>query len=377
MDIPVPDESVPHLARVVPSLLRAIGTPGFTGSLGLRDGLARACVLLVDGLGWELLDQHAEDAPVLAGLARTPLRAGYPATTAAGLAALGTGAESGEHGMVGYSFEVPGTGVLNALSWCHHPGGPSLADALAPGEVQRLPTTFATAADAGVAVSVVSAAEFAGTPLTRAVLHGGRYVGVHALGDLAASVIAALGPAPAFCYAYHSELDKLGHIHGPGTPPWRMQLRQVDRLVESIVDGLPAGAVLAVVADHGMVGIDGTAVDLDAAPELAAGVRALGGEVRARHVYTMDGATEDVLTAWRETLGDRAWVVRGEEAIGAGWFGRVADHVRPRIGDLVAAARGRSGLLRRAAEPMESGLIGQHGSHSTAEQLVPLALAYG
>jgi hypothetical protein len=157
-----------------------------------------------------------------------------------------------------------------------------------------------------------------------------------------------------------------------------MQLRQVDRLVESIVDGLPAGRMLAVVADHGMVAVDETTLDLDAAPELQHGVRAIAGEPRARHVYVEPGAHADVLSAWQGKLGDNAWVVERDEAIAAGWFGpRVSDRVRPRIGDVVAAARDRFGMVRRQAEPVESSLIGQHGSLTSAEQLVPLALAHG
>jgi hypothetical protein len=106
-------------------------------------------------------------------------------------------------------------------------------------------------------------------------------------------------------------------------------------------------------------------------------VDAIGGEVRARHVYTRAGALQDVLSVWREVLGDRAWVVTRAEAIAAGWFGeRVADDVRLRIGDVVVAARGSSGVLRRAAEPIESSLIGQHGSVTEAEQTIPLLLAH-
>jgi hypothetical protein len=156
-----------------------------------------------------------------------------------------------------------------------------------------------------------------------------------------------------------------------------MQLRHVDRLVESIVGGLPPGALLAVVADHGMVTVD-EKLDLDETPDLLDGVRAFGGEVRARHVYTEPGAAADVLAAWRTVLGDRAWVLPRDEAIERGWFGHsVSDRVRPRIGDVVAAATGTFGLVRELAEAVESSLIGQHGSLTEAEQLVPLALAQG
>ncbi|WP_197321655.1 alkaline phosphatase family protein [Saccharomonospora sp. NB11] len=375
MDKPVLDVEIPLLAEVTPSALAALGVAGFADTLGFGPR-SRVGVLLIDGLGWDLLATHADDAPVLSRLPRRALRVGYPATTAAGLAAIGTGSASGEHGFVGYSFDLPGVGVLNALSWHRHPGGESLADRVRPEDVQRLPTTFAVAAEAGLTSTVVSSAQFVDTSLTRAVLSGGDYVGTRALGDLAAAMAAALRSARSFCYGYHGDLDLMGHVHGPGTTPWRMQLRQVDRLVESLIDSLPPGSALAVVADHGMVTVDDSVVDVDAEPSLTDGVRELAGEVRARHVYVEDGAVDDVLATWREVLGERAWVASREQAVEEGWFGPVvADHVLPRIGDVVAAARGRSGMVRTLREPRESALVGQHGSLTSAEQLVPFALA--
>ncbi|HEV7420771.1 MAG TPA: nucleotide pyrophosphatase/phosphodiesterase family protein [Mycobacterium sp.] len=376
--LPTPDPALPHLGDVVPAVLTAMGVTGFESRISLPGNVTGACVLLIDGLGAELLDAHAHDAPVLAGLHGQTLSVGFPSTTAAGLAAVGTGCRSGEHGMVGYTFRLPGTGVVNALSWRPHPWGDDLRDTLQPEQVQPIPTTFERAASSGIAVSVVSAAKFADSGLTRAVLRGGRYVGVHAIGDLAACVRAAVADG-GFCYGYHADLDMLGHLYGPGSDAWRMQLRQIDRLVASVVEGLPPGGLLAVVADHGMVAVaPSDAVDVDDHPPLLEGVQAIGGEARARHVYAEDGATADVLAAWRAMLGDLAWVVPREEAIAAGWFGaRVADGVRPRIGDVVAAARGSAAMVRRTVEPIESALVGHHGSLTAAEQRVPLLLAYG
>ncbi|MEX3651019.1 alkaline phosphatase family protein, partial [Mycolicibacterium porcinum] len=203
---------------------------------------------------------------------------------------------------------------------------------------------------------------------TRALLRGARYVGAHALGDLAAGIATAVA-GHGFCYGYHADLDLVGHLHGPGSPAWRMQLRQVDRLVESVLEALPAECLLAVVADHGMVTVDPAAVtDIDECEPLLAGVAAVGGEARARHVYAAAGAADDVLATWRGTLADSAWVVSREEAIAAGWFG-------PQVRDDVAAARGSAALLRRTVEPMESALLGQHGSLTIAEQYVPLLAA--
>jgi hypothetical protein len=376
--LPRVDTETPHLADVVPSVLAAMGVTDFEPRIDLPQPVAGACVLLIDGLGAELLDTYAEDAPVLAGLRGRTLHVGFPSTTAAGLAAVGTGLVSGGHGLVGLSFRLPEVGVVNALRWRPHPWGDDAREKAVPEEIQPLPTTFERAASAGIAVSVVSGAEFTGSGLTRAVLRGGRYVGVIGLGDLAAEVRTSIAGG-GFCYGYHGDLDLMGHLYGPGSPAWRLELRQVDRLVESVVESLPAGGLLAVVADHGMVAVDGAAtVDLEGATDLLEGVAAIGGEARARHVYVRDGAATDVLTAWRETLTDHAWVVSRDEAIAAGWFGdAVDDRVRPRIGDVVAATRDRAALVRRTAEPMESALIGQHGSLTSAEQRVPLLVAYG
>ena len=379
MELPKPNLDLPHLADVVPSVLSAMGVAGFDGPIPLPDGITGACVLLIDGLGAELLDTHADDAPVLAALRGRTLQVGFPSTTVAGLAAVGTGCRSGEHGMVGLSFRLPGVDVVNALGWRPHPSGRDLRDKVPPEQVQPMPTTFERAAAAGIAVSVISGAQFTGSGLTRAVLRGGRYVGVHALGDLAACVrvrtrrrrvLLRLSLRARFARArLRPGFDAVADAATAGEhAAWSPSSK-----------GLPAGGLLAVVADHGMVAVDAAeAVDIDASEPLMDGVDAIGGEPRARHVYVADGAADAVLAAWRETLAQRAWVVSRDEAIAAGWFGdRVGDDARYRIGDVVAAARGTAGFMRRTAEPLLSALIGQHGSLTDAEQRVPLLLAYG
>jgi hypothetical protein len=119
------------------------------------------------------------------------------------------------------------------------------------------------------------------------------------------------------------------------------------------------------------------ALDADALDSpLRRGVRALAGEPRMRHVHALPGAAADVLTAWRETLGDRAWVLSADEAIRAGLFGPVVTPTaRERIGDVVAIAREGFGVLQKSRESLFSGLIGHHGSLTERELLVPLLVA--
>jgi predicted AlkP superfamily pyrophosphatase or phosphodiesterase len=239
----------------------------------------------------------------------------------------------------------------------------------------RRAAAFERAADAGVAVSIVAPPAQNGSGLSRAVLRGGRFISAHTLGDLTSRTLEALrGQDRAFCYTYHGDLDVLGHVYGPSSDPWRHHLAYVDHLAARIADGLPRGSMLVITADHGMVEIAADdRVDLDSEPLLREGVRMLGGEARARHVYTESGATDDVFDAWQTLLGDRAWILRRDDAIAAGWFGpQVEDRVRPRIGDLVVAAQGTLAMTRTRAEARLSRFIGQHGSLTPYEQLVPL-----
>jgi predicted AlkP superfamily pyrophosphatase or phosphodiesterase len=379
MTVPqLPDGQRASLADVVPSLLASLGVAGFANELPLH--LARGvCLLLVDGLGWHALQEHSTEAPFLTSLAegRQPITAGFPATTAAGVAAVGTGMPAGQHGIVGFSFAVADGVLLNALSWHTHGGGHrvDLRERFVPEDIQPRPTALERAAAAGVQVTLAVPEAHRGSGLNRAALRGGEMKAVHALGDLAGNALAAVsGSERTFCYAYHGDLDLLGHVYGVGSLPWRLQLRHVDRLAATIAEGLPPGVQLVVIADHGMVTVpEEGRLDFDTEPALQAGVRLLGGDPRARYVYTEPGATADVLARWRGVIGDRAWILTRDEAIEAGWFGPAVEHcIRDRIGDIIVAARTECAVIRSQATPRLSQLVGHHGSLTDAEQLVPL-----
>ena len=105
------------LADVLPSVAGARAVPGEHNVLDLPPA-PRYAVLLLDGLGWNLLRRNAETAPYLSSLAARSLTAGVPSTTAASLTSLGTGLPPGQHGIVGFTSRVPGTDtLLDALRW--------------------------------------------------------------------------------------------------------------------------------------------------------------------------------------------------------------------------------------------------------------------
>ncbi|GAA2692607.1 nucleotide pyrophosphatase/phosphodiesterase family protein [Streptomyces lunalinharesii] len=372
---PVPRYGTGSLADLLPAITAGQGLPGVTTDMALAPA-DRACVFLIDGLGWELLRAHPGEAPFLTSLLDSssngtgqPLTAGFPATTATSLASVGTGLPPGAHGLPGYTCEDPATGALmNQLRW--RPWSD-------PHAWQPYPTVFQLADAAGIHTCQVSAPDFAQTPLTRIALSGGTFHGRlsgEERMDLAAEQLAAADRS--LVYTYYSEVDGKGHRYGVDSDAWRGQLLYVDRLAQRLAEQLPPRSVLYVTADHGMIDIPfdpESRIDFDEDWELRAGVRLLGGEGRARHVYAHPGAAADVLAVWREVVGDQMWVASREEAIAAGWFGpHVDDRVRARIGDVVAAAHADMAIIASEREPGESQMVGLHGSMTPVEQLVPL-----
>jgi Type I phosphodiesterase / nucleotide pyrophosphatase len=371
MTAPAIEPTIPRYAEssldaLATSMLASLGVPGEPNPLELAP-TRRVCLLLVDGLGWDLLRGHPAAAPFLSELAMSsaPLTAGFPATTATSLGTLGTGRPPGQHGLLGYQVLVPGTStLLNALRW---------DSSVDPLQWQPGTTIFERAARAGVRALRVAPGAFRKSGLSVAAMRGADYVAADSLGALVSRAASALADEePTLVVVYYGDLDATGHAMGSLSDAWQYQLAHVDKLAEQLAGALPHDTVLYVTADHGMVDIlADDRIDVDGLPQLRDGVRLLGGEPRARHVYCQPGAADDVLIAWSEVLAERAWVAGREQAVAEGWFGPVDAAFWDRIGDVVAAPCGPWAIVASQAEPRESALVGMHGSLTQSDQLVP------
>ena len=359
---PAPDYASGSLADVMPSVAAALGVPSMDNSLGIEP-CDRAVVILIDGLGAELLAGAAEIAPTLMSLQSRRLSTVFPSTTPAGLGSLGTGSTPGAHGLVGASFLLPETGkILHPLSWVDDPN---------PIAVQPERTVFELASAHGLAVRAVSPSAYANSGLTSAVLRGAQYRGADTVDARVSETVLAVADRRSLAYVYWGELDKCGHVYGVASEHWREELANVDAFVERVLACLPQDCRVVLTADHGMVDVPVEArIDLDALPILWDSVMHVAGEPRARHVYARAGAETEVLAAWQETLGDRAWVMSRNEA--ERLFGEMDDMLVERVGDVVAVARNGWSLVSDRTDSFVSGLIGQHGGLSLQELAIPL-----
>src|ERR1051326_8355746 len=239
----VPSYGAAALADLSSSLLASLdpNAPEAQNVLGLPS-TRRACLLIVDGLGWELLRDHPAVAPFLSELARNsrPITAGFPSTTVTSLGSICTGQPPGQHGILGYQVMIPGENrLLNGLRWDSR---------IDPRQWQPLPTVYERAAAAGIAAVHVTQGAFRGTGLTVATMRGADFRPADSMGALAAQAATALRENDrAFVTVYHGRVD-IG--------------------AEDKFDG-------------------------DEPPDLRSGLALLGGEPRARHLYARRGAAPD------------------------------------------------------------------------------------
>ncbi|MDF2847246.1 MAG: alkaline phosphatase family protein [Oerskovia sp.] len=229
------------LSSVLPGAAGALGldltTATGTSSLRARSDLGlpaadRVCVVLVDGLGHANLTERAGHAPFLRSLlgASRVLTSSFPSTTAAAIGTFGTGTSPGRTGMLGYTQRDTVSGRLaNMVSW------DGAAD---PRDLQQEPPVLERLAEAGVEVSSVGPARFAGSGMTVAALRGARYLAAESIADRVDTVAFEL-TAPGIVYLYWGDVDKAGHHHGWRSRQWGDALSDLDRELGRLARSLP------------------------------------------------------------------------------------------------------------------------------------------
>lgn len=357
----------PHARRltgVLPQLIASLdGRPGWFPPV------TSAVLFLVDGLGARNLSARAGHARFLAAHAtkKAVARTVFPSTTATALTSLLTATDAGEHGIVGYSALVPeADAIVNQLrGW----------DRMDPLTWQRSQPVLESRAAAGRPVFVVSKADYIGTGFTEAILRGAPLIAAPTAWERAeiAADLTRTHPG-ALIYLYANDLDATGHKHGWQSERWVSALETIDDAARRLAEALPADAGALVTADHGMIDVPRHRhLLLGEGDPLLDGVHLIGGEPRMLHLYTEPGAAASVLDRWRDAESHRSWVLSRDEAIEAGLFGPTAADVRARIGDVLVAARAAIAYYDdRVDDKASQRMIGQHGSLTDDERIVPL-----
>jgi hypothetical protein len=354
------------LTGVLPELIRSVD-----GGATWLPPVRSAILLVVDGLGARAIADRAGHARFLssAGGKRDVATTVFPSTTASALTTLFTGTDPGEHGIVGYRVRVGPGDLRNQLTGWREPD-------MAPETWQRVDPLLTVRAATGRPAFVVSKPEFVGSGFSLATTRGAEFHGVRDLRERAqrARALADLHDG-AVVYLYVPELDGAGHRYGVASDEWLAALETADAAARELAHAVSPDVGVLVTADHGMIDVPHhRQILLGAGDPLLDGVAEIGGEPRMLHLYAEDGEAAAVRARWDAAESGRSWVLSRDEALAAGLFGpRVDAAVRPRIGDVVVAARADVVYYDdRLADKAAQRMIGQHGSLTDRERIVPL-----
>ena len=332
----------------------------------------RDLVVLLDGVGADLLTEHRALTPTLRRLEGSVerTRTVTPSTTASAMVSLHTGLAPLEHGVLGYlGFDPVGRRAVNQLTG-------------APGLDPHAWMPFATPVEAGARRAVqVAPAKHARSHLSGVAYRGWEFL-AQGRGDRVEAVRTALhrGGPDALVHLHVDDVDHAGHAHGIDSEQWRTALAEVDALIGALLRRVPRGTRVHLTADHGMVDTSAAhTVDLAEEPAILSLVEEVTGEARALalHAVPGDGAAEELAERMRVLMGERALVLTRDQVLASGLLGPAATaipaHVRGRIADVLVLARGRWGVddFSRRPETARS-MIGVHGSLTSAEAVVPL-----
>jgi len=328
-------------------------------------GADQIVFLVLDGLGWTQMESRRSFLRGLAVMEAAPITTVAPTTTATALTSISTGLTPGEHGVVGYRILIDGD-VLNVLRWSNSKG--DARETIPPEVVQPAP------AFEGHRPPSVTRAEFRDSGFTRAHMAGCRHVPYRMPSTLVAEILRQVAAGEPFVHAYYDGIDKVAHEYGLGDA-YDAELVFVDRMVEFLIESLPAGVALVITSDHGQVEVGDRVVPI--APEVGSLVAAQSGEARFRWLHAVPGGAAELLGVARERYGDLAWVVSRDQVVEEGWFGpKVLPLPASRLGDVALVAREPVAF----EDPADTGpfhLIGRHGSLTPDEVLVPLLVAVG
>ena len=360
----------------------------------------RVINFVIDGLGYKqwlrLLDRHPLLRKITDIGTLTPLTSVFPSTTAAALTTLHTGLTPQQHGLTEwlvYFEEVQKLIFTLPFSALGHIKRDSLVDdGVDPQLLFHDRTFYQALLDAKVKPFVFTSRSYIHSVYSKLVHAGSRIISFKHLSGAFTKLHQWLVDVsgPAYAYVYWNGVDHEAHTHGPESQECEAAVEKFCTHFEGqLLRGLGAeemkDVVIMITADHGQIAVDPErTVYLNDYPEVAenlclnnVGERiAPWGSARDVFLAIESGRLEQVYNFLASNLAGKAQVLKVDQAIDGGLFGRGNMHsrFRSRFGDLLILPDDHRTIWYEHIAGQRFGLRGLHGGLSAEEMLVPLAL---
>ncbi|MBV7363753.1 alkaline phosphatase family protein [Actinomycetaceae bacterium TAE3-ERU4] len=326
-----------------------------------REKFLSVSVIMVDGLGYQLIEKYRAYARNLWGMIKDtqPAISTSPSTTATAITASMTGALPGVSNMLGYSVYSQGKS-FNLLDFKGSNVNPKLW--------QPCQTIFEELKENQIPSRVFLPRKYEASGLTTAALRGGTFYPADTYQQLS-NLLDSIDISRGFNYLYWNQVDSAGHRYGVGSQPWLDALEATDYEISNLVSRHGKKTKFFLLADHGMLNSNqNNQFDLALSSDLAPLIKNIAGEPRALQIHLQEIDTETAADRFSEILGEYAVVYSGNEL--EQLYGGPNEH----LGQIVAFAKEDATIVdsRYHSETLRL-LPGVHGSLTPVEMQIPFA----
>ena len=388
--------SIANIPATVASLLDVpfAGLGALRGELWqpLAGGVKRVVVLVVDAMGWNLLEKERPFLTPFLNRAHITgqLTSVFPSTTVAALSSIWTGAAPAQHGLVGLRMFFPEYATVGQMLKLS-PALGTYPDALVKAGLD--PKTFLHTlgvgeqlAEAGVATHAYKGRHIVESALSR--MHGRGVAGNHGVISFAdmlvqmRELLESERETPLYLNGYWSPVDSLSHAYGwTGTAvsaELHTILYQIEtQFINALSPEARKGTLLFITADHGQVVTPPEKkIFVEDHPQLQEMLLMRPfGEPRVVYLYVKQGKVETAVDYINTHLSHAMIAWRTDQALAAGLLGAKphAPQSASRMGDIMVTMRDDYALLPERPDkdkkPFE--FRGRHGGMTQAEMTVP------
>jgi hypothetical protein len=339
---------------------------------------ATVVVLVLDGFGANLLDQHAP--PFLSSLWRTDITSVYPSTTAAAVTSFLSGMSPLEHGAIGWSLFFKELGkYIDFLPFRDSVDGTRQSRS-GMDRILRVRNLFSRVAARGAQTHYIGPRfivrdQFADESSRPARRYG--YGGLAGMFRRLARVARApRDRKPRYVFSYTSEPDHTVHRNGTAARATAEVVLRLDRLIERTAGHLRgSGATILVTADHGLVDTPRN-YWLDEDPEVYRSLILAPFPEKRFLSFHVKAGRRQAFPEHMSRYGADFRLLSREELLERGILG--PGHAHPKVddflGDYVALAVGDAQMHTRVHHPgrVDRSFVAHHAGLRAEEMRVPL-----
>ncbi len=328
----------------------------------LRSGFKNVVLIVLDGMGMEMLQTHAPEGFLIKNLA-SKLSSVYPCTTTSALTTLETGLTPAEHGWLGWAHYFKEIGKrVDLFSGRESGTDKPAAENETVWKAVGYKNLFGQINDADPSVECCRVFPFGEywTDTNEAVC------------DHISALCRRNGRR--YIYAYHFQPDNDAHLNGCRSERVKADVVLFDKQIESLAASV-RDTLLVVTADHGLTDAADLAVeDFNEIAECLAVMPTR--EPRSLSFFVKPEFYDIFPRRWNDRFGDEFWFMTGKEALESGLFGFGQPHKRTPdfLGDYVALAVGSLSLWCKNSKGEKHGFLAFHAGLTEAEMVVPLIL---